>query len=106
MVELIRIEAKKLFRHPLFWYSLLVLIGLYVLLMLKLTNGFLRHYNTWVAFMHESNAWNLLLQRFSLNLSLVSGVRLQFDVALCPYLIIKSPELFPSPLGANQLSGH
>jgi len=34
------------------------------------------------------------------------GVRLQFDVALCPYLIIKSPELFPSPLGANQLSGH
>jgi len=33
-------------------------------------------------------------------------VRLQFDVALCPYLIIKSPELFPSPLGANQLSGH
>jgi len=39
------------------------------------------------------------------NISL-QGVRLQFDVALCPYLIIKSPELFPSPLGANQLSGH
>jgi hypothetical protein len=86
MVELIRIEAKKLFRHPLFWYSLLVLIGLYVLLMLKLTNGFLKHYNIWVEFMHESNAWDLLLHRFALNLSLVSSLILLVLILVVAYI--------------------